>query len=129
MAFNPVRGMEFKLMEEDRFLLKFFHILDRNRVLEQCPWAYDKNLLVLAPIEAKDDPKWVDLSHCDFHIHVHGLPLGKMTKEMASFIGNKLGQFKDVDLDSKGDVWGTSIRIRVSIDITKPLKRALKIRM
>ncbi|KAL0356430.1 UNVERIFIED_CONTAM: hypothetical protein Sradi_4089900 [Sesamum radiatum] len=129
LAFNPVRGMEFKLMEENKFLLKFFHILDRNRVLERCPWAYDKNLLVLDPVEAEDDPKLVDLSCCDFHIHVHGLPLGKMTKEIASFIGNKLGQFKEVDLDSKGDVWGSSVRIRVSIDITKPLKRALKIRM
>ncbi|KAL0428199.1 UNVERIFIED_CONTAM: hypothetical protein Slati_2994700 [Sesamum latifolium] len=127
-AFNPVRGIEFKLLDDERFLIKFFYILDHNRVLERRPWAYDNNLLVLAPVEAEDDPQSVDLSHCDFHVHIHGLPLGKMTKEVASFISNKLGQFKEVDLDSKGDVWGASIRIRVSLDITKPLKRALKIR-
>ncbi|KAL0452306.1 UNVERIFIED_CONTAM: hypothetical protein Slati_1208700 [Sesamum latifolium] len=78
--------MEFKLMEEERFLLKFFHILDHNRVLEGYPWAYHKKLLVLALVEAEDDPKLVDLSRCDFHIHVHGLPLGKMTKEMVSLL-------------------------------------------
>ncbi|KAL0412095.1 UNVERIFIED_CONTAM: hypothetical protein Slati_3799200 [Sesamum latifolium] len=128
-AFNPVRGMEFKVMDEEQFLIKFFHILDHNRVLERCPWAYDKNLLVLAPVEAEDDPKLVDLSRSDLHIHIHGLPLGKMTKEVASFIGNKLGKFKKVDLDSKADVWESSVCIRVSLDITKPLKRALKIRM
>ncbi|KAL0381702.1 UNVERIFIED_CONTAM: hypothetical protein Sangu_0234500 [Sesamum angustifolium] len=33
-AFNPVRGMEFKMLDEERFVLRFFHILDRERVLE-----------------------------------------------------------------------------------------------
>ncbi|KAL0342575.1 UNVERIFIED_CONTAM: hypothetical protein Scaly_1920100 [Sesamum calycinum] len=84
-------------------LLKFFHILDRNWVLERCPWAFDKNLLVLAPVEAADDPNLVDLNWWEFHIHIHGLPLGKMTKDIATFIGNKLGRFKDVDLDKNGE--------------------------
>ncbi|KAL0344529.1 UNVERIFIED_CONTAM: hypothetical protein Sradi_4284200 [Sesamum radiatum] len=96
-AFNPVRGMDFKMIAGERFLLKFFHALDRDRVLARCPWAYDKNLLVLAPLDAAEDPVCVDLNWCDFHIHIHGLPLGKMTKEIATFIGNKLGKFKDVD--------------------------------
>ncbi|KAK4411758.1 hypothetical protein Sango_0248800 [Sesamum angolense] len=80
-------------------------------------------------LEVDDNPKQVDLSRCDFHIHIHGLPLGKMKKEVTAFIGNKLGQFKDVDIDSKGDIWGSSVRIRASINITQPLKHALKIRM
>ncbi|KAL0314575.1 UNVERIFIED_CONTAM: hypothetical protein Sangu_2301900 [Sesamum angustifolium] len=31
-------------------------------------------------------------------------------------------------MDDAGHVWGSHMRIRVSIDITKPLKRVLKIR-
>ncbi|KAK4437869.1 hypothetical protein Salat_0120900 [Sesamum alatum] len=127
LAFNPVRGMEFKLIEGECFLLKFFHTVDRARVLDRCPWAYDKNLLVLAPMEASDDPNVVDLDWCDFHVHIHGLPLGKMTKEIAAFIGNRMGRYKDVDLDSKGDLWGSSVRIRAAIKVTQPLQRALKV--
>ncbi|KAL0451732.1 UNVERIFIED_CONTAM: hypothetical protein Slati_1151300, partial [Sesamum latifolium] len=63
-----------------------------------------------------------------FHAHVHGLPLGQMTKEVASFVGNHLGRFIDVDMDNSGHVWGSSLRIRVSLDVTKPLKRVIKIR-
>ncbi|KAL0326477.1 UNVERIFIED_CONTAM: hypothetical protein Sangu_1725700 [Sesamum angustifolium] len=85
-------------------------------------------MLVLAPVEAADDPKLIDLNWCDFHIHIHGLPLGKMNQDVASYIGRKLGKVKEVDKDSSGDIWGSSVRIRVSIDITKPLKRALKLR-
>ncbi|KAK4434326.1 F-box/FBD/LRR-repeat protein [Sesamum alatum] len=33
-VFNPVRGMEFRMIEGDRFLLKFFHALDRQRVMD-----------------------------------------------------------------------------------------------
>ncbi|KAL0359793.1 UNVERIFIED_CONTAM: hypothetical protein Sangu_0828700 [Sesamum angustifolium] len=51
-----------------------------------------------------------------------------MTSEVCSFIGNKLGRLKEVDLDSNGEVWGSSVRIRVAIDTSKPLKRVLKLR-
>ncbi|KAL0458749.1 UNVERIFIED_CONTAM: hypothetical protein Slati_0502100 [Sesamum latifolium] len=52
-----------------------------------------------------------------------------MTPEITAFIGNRLGKFKEVDLDQNREVWGTSVRIRVALDISKPLKRALKIHM
>ncbi|KAL0299111.1 UNVERIFIED_CONTAM: hypothetical protein Sradi_6570900 [Sesamum radiatum] len=81
-AFNPVKGMDFKLLKGERF-----------------------------------------------HIHIHSLPMEKMNQEVASFIGNKLGIFKEVERDRNGEIWGSSVRIRVSIDVSKPLKRALKLRI
>ncbi|KAK4403016.1 hypothetical protein Sango_1042300 [Sesamum angolense] len=78
-------------------------------------------------MEATNGSNLVDLNCCDFQIHMHELSLQKMTKDVASFIGNKLARYKEVDLDSKGKVWGSSICIRVAINITKPFKCALKI--
>ncbi|KAK4412673.1 hypothetical protein Salat_2914400 [Sesamum alatum] len=78
--------MEFKMLEDDRFLLKFFHSIDRQRVLASSPWAFDKNPLVLAPVESSENLSLVDLDYCDFHIHIHGLPIGKMMREVASFV-------------------------------------------
>ncbi|KAL0317200.1 UNVERIFIED_CONTAM: hypothetical protein Sangu_2134300 [Sesamum angustifolium] len=59
----------------------------------------------IGSVEVNDDPEMIDLSSCDFHIHIHSLPMEKMNQEVASFI----------------------VRIRVSIDVSKPLKRALKL--
>ncbi|KAL0303468.1 UNVERIFIED_CONTAM: hypothetical protein Sradi_6214900 [Sesamum radiatum] len=126
-AFNPVRGMEFKLIEGECFLLKFFHILDRDRVLKRCPWAYEKNLLILSPMEATDDPNMIDLSWCDFYIHVHVLLLGKMTREVVSFIGNKLGKFKrwtSIVMVKFGVLQFASECLLIS---RNPLKHALKL--
>ncbi|KAL0361921.1 UNVERIFIED_CONTAM: hypothetical protein Sradi_3876600, partial [Sesamum radiatum] len=77
-------------------------------VIERCPWAYNKNLLILAPMEAEDNPCTINLDWCEFHIHIHGLPLGKMTPEVCSFIGNKLGHFKELEMDANGQIWGSS---------------------
>ncbi|KAL0296742.1 UNVERIFIED_CONTAM: hypothetical protein Sradi_6726300 [Sesamum radiatum] len=83
LAFNPVRGMDLKSLEGNRFLQKFNHIMDRNRVLDGCPWSFEKNLLVLNSIALNENPQDVNLDWAEFHVHVQGLPLSKMSKEMA----------------------------------------------
>ncbi|KAK4397412.1 hypothetical protein Sango_1577800 [Sesamum angolense] len=93
--------MDLKPLEENHFLLKFNHIVDRNRVLEGCPWSFEKNLLVLNTVDMNENPQQVNLDWAAFHIHVHGLPLSKMSKEMAQFIGNHVGRFVDVDMNRR----------------------------
>ncbi|KAK4425260.1 hypothetical protein Salat_1719900 [Sesamum alatum] len=50
-----------------------------------------------------------------------------MSRTMAEFIGNQIGVFRDVELDSGVQFWGSSLRIQVGLDITKPLRRVLKL--
>ncbi|KAK4391663.1 putative mitochondrial protein [Sesamum angolense] len=125
---NLAKGMDISFIEGDRFLLKFFHSVDRDRVLASDPWAFEKNLVVLAPVSDIDNPAEVDLAWCDFHVRIHGLPLGKMTPEIASFIGGKIGCLKDFDLSKGPESWGSFMRLRFAINVTKPLSRALKLR-
>ncbi|KAL0448722.1 UNVERIFIED_CONTAM: hypothetical protein Slati_1428600 [Sesamum latifolium] len=86
-----------------------------------------KNLLILAPVEDDDNPAQTELNWVDFYIHVHELPLGRHTKEMAEFIGNQQGKFRDVDLKTGNQSWGSVLRIRVGIDVQKLLRRVLKL--
>ncbi|KAL0301901.1 UNVERIFIED_CONTAM: hypothetical protein Sradi_6466900 [Sesamum radiatum] len=129
MAFNLVRGMDFKVIEGNQFLLQFHHNLDRNKVLERAPWAFDKCLVILAAVEEHQSPCDIKLNWCEFHILVHGLPLGKMTREMAVFCGNRIGHFVDLDSSDGGGLWGPSLHIRVALDVRQPLRRLLKIRI
>ncbi|KAL0461291.1 UNVERIFIED_CONTAM: hypothetical protein Slati_0016700 [Sesamum latifolium] len=127
-SFNPIKGLDIRLIEEGRILLNFAHTLDRKRVIDGGPWAFEKNLLVLSVVDGDDSPSRMELNWVDFFVHVHELPLNRMTREMAEFIGNQIGQFKDVDLDNGGRPWGASLRIRVGINVTKPLRRILRLR-
>ncbi|KAL0319923.1 UNVERIFIED_CONTAM: hypothetical protein Sradi_5253800 [Sesamum radiatum] len=84
------------------------------------------SLRMIALMLEHDNPTEVDLSWCDFHVHIHGLPLGKMTFEIASFIGQKLGHLKDCDL-SKGPKLGFIMCLRIAINVSKPLPQSLKL--
>ncbi|KAL0461286.1 UNVERIFIED_CONTAM: hypothetical protein Slati_0016200 [Sesamum latifolium] len=69
----------------------------------------------------------VDLNWCDFFVHVHDLPFIKMTHDIATLIGNKIGRFRDVEANDSGKAWGASLRIRVAIDVKFPLLRMLSV--
>ncbi|KAL0409698.1 UNVERIFIED_CONTAM: hypothetical protein Sradi_1904200 [Sesamum radiatum] len=120
--------MELKPIDHNRFLIRFNHILDRVRDLERCPWAFDKCLIILAKVEGAENRKDIDLNWCAFHVLVHDLPLEKMTRDVAEFIGNQLVKFIDVNMDDKFVSWGSSLRIRVALNVDKPLQRVLKLR-
>ncbi|KAF4380499.1 hypothetical protein G4B88_011745 [Cannabis sativa] len=57
-----------------------------------------------------------------FAISTYKLPLSKF-ETLARFIGNLIGTFFDVHEDSLSEGWGPFLRIRVAIDVSKPLLR------
>jgi hypothetical protein len=56
-------------------------------------------------------------------VQVHDLPLLCMSKAVGTKIGESLGTLKDIDLAGDGAGWGRSLRLRVHIDLSKPLER------
>ncbi|KAL0410924.1 UNVERIFIED_CONTAM: hypothetical protein Slati_3682100 [Sesamum latifolium] len=82
---------------------------------------------ILSGIGDNENPLNVDLDWCEFFVHVHDLPLSKMNFGVASLIGNAIGKFRDMEMDESGRSWGGSLRIRVAINVSQPLFRALRI--
>ena len=68
-------------------------------------------------------PTVVCFTHLAFWMRVINLPIKSMTKEVGEDIGRELGNLLDVDVPSNGMGWSSYLRIRVEIDITKPLLR------
>ncbi|KAL0448588.1 UNVERIFIED_CONTAM: hypothetical protein Slati_1415200 [Sesamum latifolium] len=89
---RPVRGMTLKFLANNRFLLRFNHKADREKALDGCPWIFDQNLIILNRASAEEDPLQVNLSHSPFNVHIHGLPMPVMNKEIAASIGARLGE-------------------------------------
>ncbi|KAK4415679.1 hypothetical protein Salat_2675300 [Sesamum alatum] len=95
--------MDFKVLEDNRFLIRFNHILDCNRVLEHSPWAYEKCFVIVARVEENQNPYEIDLKWCEFHVLVQGL-------------------------EWKWGPLGLPLRIRVALDVRQSLRRLLKLR-
>ncbi|KAL0320553.1 UNVERIFIED_CONTAM: hypothetical protein Sradi_5316800 [Sesamum radiatum] len=126
--FRPIKGMSVRLLEDNQFLISFNHVVDRDRVLNGDPWFIDKNFIILQKVSVQENPKDVELNWSSFHIFIHGLPIRMMMKEVAEYIRNRLSVFLNFDHAQTQFQWGVKIRIRVSLDICKPLIRALHIR-
>ncbi|KAK4426691.1 hypothetical protein Salat_1437800 [Sesamum alatum] len=98
ISYQPHQRNGFKTIENNIYLFRFNHIIDKNRVLEGCPWTFDKNILVLNEVKDDEHPQGVDLSWCPFCIHVHDLLIRKMTQDIATYIGNIMGDMNRTSL-------------------------------
>ena len=110
------------------FLFHFYHELDLQRVIKNGPWTFDQKLLVFSRLEIGMDPQQVQLNHADFWVQVYDLPVGFMSKRVAVDIGNFIGNFVETYPNNFMGVWRSYMCIRVSMDISKPLRRRMKIR-
>lgn len=79
--------------------------------------------------EANDlvHPASILLVSQEFWIQVKGLPLAYKTRHMGQFIGNQIGQHVLTYQSRRSDVYGSILRIRVAVDIEKPLRKSLRL--
>nr|POE55461.1 hypothetical protein CFP56_45808 [Quercus suber] len=47
MLWKPNKGIQISEIEEDLFLVEFGDARDKKKVMEMCPWSYEKQLILL----------------------------------------------------------------------------------
>ncbi|CAN1761820.1 hypothetical protein LINPERHAP1_LOCUS8065 [Linum perenne] len=96
--------------------------------MELGPWTFDRSLLILKELTANEDPKTTELYHAEFWVQIYQLPAGLFSTTVGKALGDFIGDF--VAYDDK-NVWSFRdpyMRIRVRLDVRKPLKRGKKVR-
>ncbi|KAK4428895.1 hypothetical protein Salat_1189400 [Sesamum alatum] len=127
-AANLGKGMEFTRISAERFLLHFRHRVDKHRILEGGPWNFDNHLILLGEIGHGQDPLTMDLNSCDFSVWIHGLPFPQISPALGRIIGSKLGSVKHVFTGEGSSSVQSIMRIRVSLDVRRPILRHTIIR-
>ncbi|KAK6120507.1 hypothetical protein DH2020_045765 [Rehmannia glutinosa] len=123
---NPRHGLVCKPLGENTVLFQFSNLVDMKKVLNGSPWLFDKSLLALSEINALHIGSKLEVSSCPFWIQIHDLPIGLMNKSFAEATGNIVGKYLYVDAASDGSLIGRFLRVRVDLNITKPLRRIIK---
>jgi hypothetical protein len=80
----------------------------------------------LVLLQAFDGEKKVadyGLTEASFWVQLRDLPMKGMNEETATRIGKAMGVLEEIDIPDNGFTWGEFMRIRVRMDITKPLLR------
>ena len=127
MLWKPNRGIWISEIDEDLYLVEFGDGRDKKRILEMCPWSYEKQLVLLQEFEGERVPKDITIKWTPFWVQIYNLPLMSMTRESGMEIGGKIGRVLDVDVPEKGVQWGKYLRVRVRLDATKKLVRGKRV--
>lgn len=120
-------GINIKDLKPGIFLFQFYHKDDMNWVLSNGPWTFDGALLVMNIVKVGEDPVKVSLNEVDFWIQIHDLPICYMTEMMGKQLGNFFGTFLQYDAKNNSSIWREFMRLRIRVDVRKPLKRKKKI--
>jgi hypothetical protein len=123
---NPLRGIKIEEIEPGLFSFQFFHHLDLQRILKKGPWYFDNHLLILDVLPENYAPNQVTLQSVPFWIHVHDLPTGCMSEKVGKDIANFIGEFLEYDAENNSNYLRSYMKIRVLLDVGKPLKRMKK---
>lgn len=126
---KPGKGVLFKDIGNERFLIQFFHILDLRRVVDGGPWSFDNHPLIIHNLQVGDIPTKVLLNKLLFWVQIHNIPHGLFTEKVGRSLGNFIGTFVQYDESNKGAAWKPYMRIRVELNVDNPLMRWKKIRM
>jgi hypothetical protein len=110
---------------ENKFFFSFNHPMGKKRALEDGPWMTGHSLLVMVPFNGKKALEVVNFHHIPIWIHVSKLLMWMMNRKVAEIIGNEVGEFMDVDDEENGTAVGRYLRVKVQIDIRRPLMRGV----
>ncbi|TXG49311.1 hypothetical protein EZV62_025186 [Acer yangbiense] len=120
-------GVEIEVITNNVYAFHFQLSEDRRKVFASGPWKFDDSLIVLEEPTGTRSIKGLKFDKVDFWVQISNLPLLCMTREIAKFLGGIVGEVREVDSRPMGDCLGKFVRVRVAVDITKPLRRFLRV--
>lgn len=123
---KPAMGINIKDLKPGIFLFQFYHKDDLSWVQNNGPWTFDNALLVLNIIKSGEDPTKVSFLKPIFGFKsmiYQGVYVWDSSRKLGKFFGT----FLHYDLKNNSSIWREFMRIRVRLDIRKPLKRRKKI--
>ncbi|TXG57168.1 hypothetical protein EZV62_018481 [Acer yangbiense] len=121
--------VDIEIVQDNTYLFYFQNQGERFRVLSGGPWSFDNCLLVLEKLSGVREITRLPFNRVAFWVQIINAPLLCITKEMGEFIGRCLGDLVDIDVGVTGECFGKYMRLRVAIDISKPLKRFLRLEL
>ena len=121
MLWKPNKGVQISEIEDELLLVEFGDEKDKKKVLDMCPWSYEKQLILIQEYVGELTPKEIEVKWAPFWVKIYNLPLNSRTKATGWAIGSCLGSVLDVDVTETGVQWGKCLRVRVKIDVIKRL--------
>jgi hypothetical protein len=121
----PIKGINCKDLGDNRFLFTFLQPAGKCRALEDGPWIFGKDLVVMVELDEMKTLEEVEFAYLSIWIRAMKMPFGMMNKATGKAIGSEVGEFMVMELEDDETVVRQFLRIKVRLDICKPLMRGV----
>ncbi|OMO77990.1 hypothetical protein CCACVL1_14715 [Corchorus capsularis] len=115
-ASRVVQGFQVKEVGDRLFVFQFKDDIEKDIVLVNQPWNFNKALLALNDYDGFLEPENVIFDTTPFWVRAYGLPLRMMNEKVGIAVGEAMGPVLEVDED-----WGLYLRIRIQVNILQSL--------
>lgn len=126
---RPVKGV---FMEESNipnlFMFRFFHEIDMQRVLDDGPWTFNNQALLVRRLEMGEQLSEIRLNELFIWVQIYELPVGFNSEFVLRSIGNYIGKFIMADSKNFQSIWRQFVRVKVAINVNKPLKSQMRLK-
>ncbi|XP_059455041.1 uncharacterized protein LOC132185261 [Corylus avellana] len=122
-GWRPTGSLSFKVLGDNLFLLDFEHSWDKSHVLEGRPWVFEGSLFAVEDFDGVTPQAEIEFEKVAFWVRMLNMPLACMCKDVGLQIGASLGSVEEVDTDEEGIGWGEYLRVRIKLDLKRPLLR------
>ena len=112
-------------MGDNVFLFRFGSEEEKKRMLMGGPWHFDRALIVLSEPNGVGNIKEQTFMFTSFWVQIHNLPIMCMNKDVVTEVGKKIGKVEEIDTNEAGECIGQFARVRISINVTQPLKKVV----
>ncbi|XP_039028845.1 uncharacterized protein LOC120162846 [Hibiscus syriacus] len=109
------------------YLFRLYNEVELDWIISEGPCYFNSHLLVFHRLAEREDPMLAPLNNLDLWVLINGLPVGFILERVTRQLGNFVGTFIEYDVDAVFLRYSGNIRVRVSIDVRKALKRKKKL--
>ncbi|KAF5463842.1 hypothetical protein F2P56_013970 [Juglans regia] len=114
------KSIRFRDLNSIFMLIEFDDIWDKDRVLRDGSWSFDKHLVLMTEVEGCQQVHQIQITEALFWIRLHDLPLIARNEYVRNLIRKVVGEVVEMDLDEGEMKWGF-MRVRIKLDIMIPL--------
>lgn len=124
-AWKSKHGIEAREWSHNLFLFRFKDAKEVKWVINNQPWHFEGELFLIRPLEGNEQPSTLQILEAQLWVRVYDAPVSCMNPNVASALAKKLGAL--VTLDQSLDLFGKFLRMKINVDISKPLKRGMSV--
>lgn len=114
---------------DNLFVAEFGSSIDMERVLAGAPWMVGRYAVIMQPYNEKLNASEIIFDRMEIWVRILNLPLGWMNQARGSHAMNLIGQVVNMDVDIDGKVIGAFLHAQAAIEIGKPVRRGVLLRM